>query len=75
MSEFGEGDMLCPGSRVGAAKDPKIGFYLLIDSFSFSVGLRMIGSGKGKFVTEELSKFLSKGGSELRSSVRDDFVI
>ena len=75
MSEFGEGDMLCPGSGVGGTKDPKIGFYLLIDLFSFSVSLRMIGSGKGEFITKELSKFLSKGRSELRSSVRDDFVI
>ena len=69
VSEFCKSNVFRPGSRVCATKDPKVSFHLLIDSFCFSVGLRMIGGGKGKFITKELSKFLSKGGGKLRSSV------
>ena len=43
--------------------------------FSFPVGLRVIGSEEGKFVTKEFSQFLCESGGELWSSIRDDFVI
>ena len=44
VGEFCEGDVLCPRSRVGTAEDSKIGFYLLVDTFSFSIGLQVISS-------------------------------
>ena len=75
MHEFCECNVLRPGSGVCTTKDLKVGFHLLIDAFSFSVNLRVIGGGKGEFITEEHSKFLTEGGSELRSLVRDDFVV
>ena len=55
MGEFGEGDVLGPRSRVRAAEDPKISFYFLVHMFSFSVSLRVVSSGEGKFITEEFA--------------------
>ena len=55
MGEFSKGNMLCPGSRIGATEDPKIGFYFLVNSFSFSVSLRVVGSGEGKLVAKKFS--------------------
>ena len=43
------------GSRIGAAEDLKVSFYFLVDSFCFSVRLRVVGGGEGEFITEELS--------------------
>ena len=53
MSEFSESDVLCPRSGVRAAEDPEIGFYFLVDTFGFPIRLRVVGSGEGKFITEE----------------------
>ena len=50
VGEFGVGDRLRPGCGVVAAKDAKVGFNFLIDSFGFAVGLRMISGGKGEVV-------------------------
>ena len=55
VGEFSKGNMLCPGSRIGATEDPKIGFYFLVNSFSFSVSLRVVGSGEGKLVAKKFS--------------------
>ena len=55
VGEFSKGDVLSPRSRVRATEDPKIGFYFLVHTFSLSVSLRMIGSGKGKFIAEEFA--------------------
>ena len=55
MGEFCEGNVLCPGSRVGAAEDLQVGFYFLVNSFSFSVSLRVIGGGEGELIAEEFS--------------------
>ena len=75
VSEFSEGDVLCPRSRVGVAEDLEVSFHFLIDLFSFPISLRMVCSGEGKFITKELFKFFSKGGGKLWSLVRDDFVV
>ena len=69
VGEFDKGNVLSPGSRVRAAEDPKISFYFLVNTFSFSISLRVIGGGEGKFVTEECSQFLSKSGGELWSLI------
>ena len=55
MGEFGEDDVLSPRSRIGAAEDPKIGFYFLVHTFSFPISLRVVGSGEGKFITKEFA--------------------
>ena len=55
VGELGKGNVLSPGSRVRAAKDLKIGFYFLVHMFSFPISLRVIGSGKGEFITKEFS--------------------
>ena len=47
MGEFGMRDFVCPGTRVGSAEDPKVHFNLLVDTFSFSIRLRVIGGGEG----------------------------
>ena len=55
VCEFCEGNVLCPGSRIGATEDPKVSFYFLVDLLSFSVRLRVVGGGEGEFITEEFS--------------------
>ena len=75
VSEFGKGNVLSPRSRVRAAEDPKIGFYFLVHMFGFPVSLRMIGGGKGKFITKEFAQFFSKSAGELWSLIRDDLII
>ena len=47
VCKFGMGDSFRPRCRIIAAEDLEIGFYLLVYSLSFAIGLRMIGSGKG----------------------------
>ena len=46
VGELGKGNVLSPGSRVRAVKYPKISFYFLVHTFSFPVGLRVIGGGE-----------------------------
>ena len=75
MGEFGVRDFVCPGTRVGPAKDPKVRFNLLVDTFRFAVGLGVIGGREGEVVIEELSEFFGKGRSELWAMVRDDLVV
>ena len=43
--------------------------------FGFPISLGVVGSGEGKFVTEEFPQFSGKGRGKLRSSIRDDFVV
>ena len=50
VSEFGMGDFVSPGIRVGPTEDPKVCFNLLVDTFCFTVGLRVVGSGEGEVV-------------------------
>ena len=50
MSEFCVGDRFGPGCGIIAAKDAKVGFDFLVDSFRFAIGLRMIGGGEGEVV-------------------------
>ena len=75
VSEFSMGNVLSPGSRVGAAEDPKISFHLLVNMFSFSISLRVISSGEGEFVAKKFSQFSGEGRSELWSVIRDNLII
>ena len=43
VSEFSMGDVIGPRSGVVSTKDPKVRFYFLVYSFSFSVRLGMVG--------------------------------
>ena len=47
MGEFGMGNIIGPRSRVVSAEDSKVRFDFLVYLFSFSVSLRVIGSGEG----------------------------
>ena len=53
----------------------KIGFHLLVNTFCFAIRLRVIHSGKGKVIVEELAKFFGKGRGELWAMIGDDFVV
>ena len=75
VGEFGMGDVIGPRSRVVPTEDPKVHFDFLVYPFGFSVRLRVVGSGEGKVVLQEFSKFLSEGGCELKALVRDNFVV
>ena len=75
VGKFHIGDLISPGTRVGPAEDPKIHFNLLVNVFHFTVGLWIVGSGKGEVIVEEFAKLLGKGGGELWAAIRDDLVI
>jgi len=53
----------------------EISFHFLVDTFSFSIGLRVIGSGKGEIIVKNSSKFSSECGGELWTTVRDNLVV
>ena len=50
MGEFGMGDFLGPGRGVGATEDAEVSLHFLVDSFSFSVGLGMVGGRKEEVI-------------------------
>ena len=47
MPEFGMGNRFRPRCGIIAAENSEISFYFLIYSFSFSIRLWVVGSGKG----------------------------
>ena len=55
MGEFCKGDVLSPRSGVRAAEDLKICLYFLVHTFGLPISLQVVGSGKGKFITEEFA--------------------
>ena len=55
VGEFSKGDVLSPRSRVRAAEDSKISLYFLVHTFGFSISLRVVGGGKGEFITKEFA--------------------
>ena len=50
VGEFSVGDRFGPRCWIIAAKDTKISLDFLIDSFGFTIGLRVISGGKGEIV-------------------------
>ena len=50
VGEFRVGDRLGPRCRVIATDDTEIGFYLLIDSFRFTVRLWVVGGREREVV-------------------------
>ena len=50
VCEFSMGDGFRPGCVIIATEDSEVGFDFLVYSFGFTVGLRVVGSGKGKVV-------------------------
>ena len=74
VGKFCVRDQFRPRCGIIATEDAKVGLDFLVDSFHFAVRLRVISGGEGKVVVEEFSEFVSKGGGELGSSVRDNFV-
>jgi hypothetical protein len=75
VDELGRCQELGPIIGVVGAKDPKIGFYFLIGSFSLAIGLRVISGGKTDIVLEDPSQFSGEGGGELRTTIRDKSVV
>ena len=50
VGEFCVGDRFGPRCGIIAAKDTEVGFDFLINSFSFAIGLRVIGGGEGEVI-------------------------
>ena len=50
-------------------------FKFLVDSFQFTIGLRVIGGREGDVVVKEAGEFSGKGGGKLWTPVRDDSVM
>ena len=75
MVEFCRGKELYPFSWVVGTDNAKICFKFLISSLSLTISLRMISSGEVNVVLEETSELLGKGGSKLRTMIRDESVV
>ena len=45
MDKLGHGDMVSPSFRVRTAEDAKVGLNFLVESFRFSISLRVVCSG------------------------------
>ena len=75
MRKFGVGDLFRPRGRVISAEDSEIGFDFLVHTFGFSIRLGVVGGGEGEVVVQDLAEGFGKGGGELRTTIRDDFVI
>ena len=73
--ELSGGEKTSPRLGIVGAKDPKVGFDLLIGVFSLSVSLGVVSSGKVDVIMEESGEFPGKGGGELRSPIRDQGVV
>ena len=69
VCKFSMGDCVCPEPRVTSIEDPKVCFDLLVDSFHFTIRLRVISSGEGEVVIEEFAKFLDEGRSKLETVI------
>ena len=50
VREFCVGDLVGPRTWVRSAEDLKVHFNFLIDTFCFTVGLWVVGGGKGEVV-------------------------
>ena len=46
MCELGVSDGICPSGRLIAAEDLEVCFNLLVNAFSFSICLWMVGGGE-----------------------------
>ena len=57
------------------AKDPKVYFQFLVNTFRFTISLRVVSGGKGEVILKESGEFPSEGRCELRAAVRDKFVM
>jgi len=75
MGEFGVRDLFGPRGRVCATEDVEVSFYFLVNTFGFSVGLWVVGSGKGEIVVENSSEFSGECRGELWTAIGDYFVI
>ena len=60
VGEFCMGDLVSPGTRVGPAEDPKVGFNLLVDTFCFTIGLKVVGGREREVIIEEFSELLGE---------------
>ena len=58
MAEFHNQDEGGPSFRVVGMEDPHINFEFLIDSFSFSISLRMVDRTSKDFETKDSCNFL-----------------
>ena len=75
VCEFHMGNFVSPGGRIRSTKDPRIGFYFLVDFFRFPIRLRVVGSGEGKVGVEEFPEFFGKGEDGLWTMIKDNLVI
>ena len=76
VDEFNIGDsIISPRSGIVFTQDLKVCFDFLVYLFHFSVRLGVISSGEEKVIFQEFSEFSSEGGYELRTLIKDDFVI
>jgi len=75
VGEFGMEKFFGPRGWVCATKDSEISFYFLVNTFNLPIRLEVVGGGERKVVVQKFSKFSSKGRCELRTTIRDNFIV
>ena len=66
---------LGPQGQIIGTKDLKICFKFLIGLFGLPISLGVVCSGELYIIFEKVSKFLSKGGGKLGTTIRDNCVV
>ena len=72
--EFSHGNMINPCFRVGTTEDAEVGLHFLVESFCFSISLRVMGGIKGNLISKDVRKFFGEVCSELRTMIGYDFI-
>jgi len=75
VGKFGMGNLFKPRGGVSATEDAEISLHFLVDTFGFSVGLRVVGGGKGEVVVKNSSEFSGERRGELWTTIGDDLVV
>ena len=69
------GDLISLGTQVRSTEDLKVHFDFLVNMFCFTVGLRIVDSGKGEVIVKEYSKLLGEDRGKLWAMMGDDLVV
>ena len=69
------GDLISLGTQVRSTEDLKVHFDFLVNMLCFTVGLRMVDSGKGEVIVKEHCKLLGEDRGKLWAMMGDDLVV
>src|SRR6185503_7893199 len=74
VGEFSQSQPFCPIILPVIHKEPKILLYFLVDSFSLTICLRMVGCRRTEFDAKNGAELLHESGDKLGTSVTEDLL-